>query len=111
MDNQHRKITGYRELDQGQIDLMNEVKSAGAALEGLISRVDAYLDVMWIRSQNEDAANRAQHIHDTGTEGPDTPIQRAFMDAEPHRWLALARTDLQVGLMKLTRAAAQPGFF
>ena len=27
------------------------------------------------------------------------------------RWLAMARTDLQVGLMKLTRAVAKPEFF
>lgn len=30
--------------------------------------------------------------------------------ADP-RWLAMARTDLQVGLMKLTRSVAQPEFF
>lgn len=29
MDNQHRKITGYRELPEAEIDLMNEIKSMG----------------------------------------------------------------------------------
>lgn len=27
------------------------------------------------------------------------------------RWLAMAKTDLQVGMMKLTRAIAKPEFF
>ena len=27
MENQHRKITGYRELNQDEIDLMNEIKA------------------------------------------------------------------------------------
>lgn len=29
MDNQHRKISGYRELTQEDIDLMNRVKAKG----------------------------------------------------------------------------------
>lgn len=31
MDNQHRKISGYRELTQEDIDLMNRVKAKGLA--------------------------------------------------------------------------------
>lgn len=41
MDNQHRKITGYRELDQAEIDLMNEIKEHGKALGALVARVRA----------------------------------------------------------------------
>ena len=29
MENQHRKITGYRELSQEEIDLMNRIKAHG----------------------------------------------------------------------------------
>lgn len=29
MENQHRKIAGYRELTQVEIDLMNEIKEQG----------------------------------------------------------------------------------
>lgn len=29
MDNQHKKIKGYRDLSQAEIDLMNEVKAIG----------------------------------------------------------------------------------
>lgn len=37
MENQHRKISGYRELSQSEIDLMNEGKA-------LASRVGAWID-------------------------------------------------------------------
>lgn len=32
MDNQHRQITGYRELSQQEIDLMNRIKAMGERL-------------------------------------------------------------------------------
>lgn len=32
MENQHRKIKGYKELTQEQIDLMNKVKELGVIL-------------------------------------------------------------------------------
>lgn len=36
MENQHRKIRGYRELNQVEIDLMNEIKTLGPQIEGVI---------------------------------------------------------------------------
>lgn len=39
MDNQHRKITGYRELNQEEIDLMNEVKKHGEKTRELLARI------------------------------------------------------------------------
>lgn len=41
MENQHRKIKGYRELSQTEIDLMNEIKTKGAELEELVSKLEA----------------------------------------------------------------------
>ena len=41
MDNQHRKISGYRELNQGEIDLMNEIKAEGNRLRELFDKVSA----------------------------------------------------------------------
>ena len=46
MENQHRKITGYRELSQHEIDAMNRIKAKGEELRELIeylasSRVNA----------------------------------------------------------------------
>ena len=40
MDNQHRKISGYRDLKQEEIDLMNEIKAFGPQLDELVGKVD-----------------------------------------------------------------------
>ena len=39
MDNQHRKIPGYRELSQEEIDLMNQCKDLEAQCGNLIDRL------------------------------------------------------------------------
>ena len=39
MENQHRKIKGYRDLSQQEIDLMNKVKDKGAELGLLIKEI------------------------------------------------------------------------
>lgn len=74
MDNQHRKISGYRELNETEIAAMNEVKAAGVHLGELVAklRADPALD---------------------------------------QRWVSIGATDLQRGLMELTRAIANPTFF
>lgn len=74
MDNQHREIKGYRELNADEIALMNEVKSKGAELGELVAKLRA-------------------------TEGLD------------QRWISIGATDLQTGLMALTRGVARPTFF
>lgn len=50
MDNQHRKIIGYRELSQADIDAMNKIKLHGEQLRMLIEelRVLPDLDHTWI---------------------------------------------------------------
>lgn len=73
MENQHRKIKGYRELNATEIALMNKIKEHGVELGELI-----------------DALSGA--------------------DADG-RWLAIGKTDLQTGLMALTRSIAKPDFF
>ena len=40
MENQHRKIAGYRELSQGEIDLMNEAKELAEKCGGLIKKLE-----------------------------------------------------------------------
>lgn len=74
MDNQHRKISGYRELSQEEIDMMNLVKETGRYLGDLISKLEGH----------------------AGTD---------------KRWLAIGKTDLQKGLMAVTRSIAKPEFF
>jgi hypothetical protein len=39
MDNQHKKITGYRDLSQGEIDAMNAVKELEALFNGMIDHL------------------------------------------------------------------------
>ena len=74
MDNQHRKITGYRELSQEEIDTMNAIKGHGVALDALVTMMSS-------------------------------------IDGIDKRWLTIGTTDLQTGLMALTRAVAQPTTF
>jgi hypothetical protein len=40
MDNQHRKIKGYRDLSQVEIDAMNAVKEKAAEVGELISKLE-----------------------------------------------------------------------
>lgn len=88
MENQHRKITGYRELNQDEIDLMNEIKAKGAELGELIDKVNK------VNSS-------------TGDEDFAELVTRS----QAMRWAAEAKTDFQKGLMCLTRAVAKPEFF
>ena len=50
MDNQHRKIKGYRDLSQSEIDLMNVIKGRGSDLEELIAALGecSGIDHRWV---------------------------------------------------------------
>lgn len=68
------KITGYRQLNEAEAALMNEIKARGVELGQLVHKL-------------------------LSTEGLD------------HRWVSIGATDLQTGLMALTRGVAQPTTF
>lgn len=113
MENQHRKITGYRELSQAEIDAMNAIKAEGEMLGALVERVLQHVvaqrqKVKQVLRQAEGAATveEAQAVAD-----PAQDEQQRLDAAQPERWAAIARTHFQEGLMALTRAVAQPGFF
>lgn len=74
MENQHRKIKGYRELSQAEIDAMNAVKSEGTRLQELIYEMR----------------------------------QNPELDS---RWISIAETHLQQGIMAAVRAIAKPESF
>lgn len=93
MNNQHRKIKGYRELTQEEIDLMNQIKEQGVALETLHGKVKAHIGRQ--RSATTTIAEEIDRLN----------------AAEPERFAALAKTEFQTALMYLTRAVAQPTFF
>ena len=50
MQNQHKKIKGYRDLTQAEIDLMNQVKAKGEEIGELVETLMATdgLDKRWI---------------------------------------------------------------
>lgn len=50
MENQHRKITGYRELNEAEINAMNSVKELAGAVDVLIEEMqsNASLDQRWV---------------------------------------------------------------
>lgn len=74
MDNQHKKITGYRDLSQKEIDLMNGLKALGNQIGGMLDEMakDASLD---------------------------------------QRSVAIAKTQIQTGMMFAIRSVAQPTTF
>ena len=98
MDNQHRKISGYRELSEKDIALMNEGKALGPLIEEVIAEVKSHV-----------AAQRSFSEIDGEV---DANVARSRLDrAQPERWAAIGGTHFQEGLMALTRAVAQPTFF
>lgn len=51
MDNQHQKISGYRDLSQGEIDLMNEIKQKATEVGILCDKLklpDYFADQRWV---------------------------------------------------------------
>lgn len=56
MDNQHRQIKGYRELNEDEIKAMNMVKEAGAEIGRIIETMQAVpeLDQRWLNIAKTD---------------------------------------------------------
>jgi hypothetical protein len=50
MENQHKKITGYRDLTQEEIDSMNEIKAIGIKLGELVEKLESIenIDKRWL---------------------------------------------------------------
>lgn len=100
MENQHRKISGYRELTQVEIDLMNEIKAFGSQLQTLCEKVQAHI-----------AQQRQACLNEAGTELHDSDEKARLDMAEPEKWAGWAKDCFQSNLMYLTRAVAQPTSF
>ena len=95
----NQKLTGYRTLNQEETDLINEIKAKGVELGSLVEKLFDHTR----RSLDQASAHAAKT-------GDFTEFQR-LTDAEPHHWVATGATNLQQGLMALTRAVAQPTTF
>lgn len=107
MENQHRKIFGYRELGQVEIDLMNDIKALGPVIEAVVIKVGKHLDDQLAALQN---AVRDPKITAEEIQRVEEEIER-IEAATPERFRAGAKGDFQTALMLLTRAVAQPTFF
>ena len=98
MDNQHKKIKGYRDLSQVEIDLMNRIKAHAEKTAELV------LEVSNLRRSAQD--------HDMyGVPNARTDSLTYDQASESMRCLALAKTNLQTGQMWFVRAVALPDSF
>ena len=92
---QQPKITGYRQLSEAEVALMNEAKALGAQCGALVEK---------LRSMPRTPDVPADF----------NPETAAFADGPPtidQRWVSIGATDLQTGIMALVRAIAQPTTF
>ncbi|EIF30948.1 hypothetical protein BCh11DRAFT_06460 [Burkholderia sp. Ch1-1] len=105
MENQHKKIVGYRDLSQVEIDLMNRIKEKGAEM------LELQQELVLLLAQQQHALKSAIGFDEKerlyGNSEPAVELRR-FDHAEPHRWAAIGKTDIQTGIMALVRAVAQP---
>ncbi len=109
MENQHRKIAGYRELSQEEVDLMNRIEAKGAELLALQAELVGRLSTAEVERRIAASSSVAgkDYTADTGATNECHEYQR-FIAAEPQRWAAIGKTDIQTGIMALVRAVAQP---
>ncbi|WP_220814089.1 Acb2/Tad1 domain-containing protein [Pseudomonas paralcaligenes] len=105
MENQHRKIKGYRELSQAEVDLMNRIKAKGAELLALQAELAGRLGTDLEVKQAAAVASKRSPQDEATAECVEL---RRFLAAEPQRWASLGKTDIQTGIMALVRAVAQP---
>ena len=74
MENQHKLITGYRDLTQEEIDKINRIKEEGQILGNILL------------------------------------VMRTSKDID-QRWLSIAETHIQQGIMAAVRAITKPEGF
>ena len=86
------KITGYRQLSEAEVALMNEGKALAEACGAYVAKLRTHQDVAGSRG------NIGQ---------PDTRLAPPL----DQRWVSMGASDLQVGFMKLIRGIAQPTTF
>jgi hypothetical protein len=83
------KITGYRQLSEEEVALMNEGKALADQCGAYIAKLRAAGDINRTGEQFADS--------------PKTPLDQ--------RWISIGATDLQRGFMAVIRGIAQPTTF
>ena len=105
MENQHRKIKGYRELTHDEIELMNQFKEKGKELLQLHERLSGLLAT---DAEVKLAAAVSSQLAPNDFGSDEWVEWERFKKAEPMRWAEIGRKDIQTGIMALVRAVAQP---
>ncbi|MBY0557585.1 MAG: hypothetical protein K2P77_10310 [Burkholderiaceae bacterium] len=100
MENQHKKIKGYRDLSQAEIDLMNQVKGKGEELRALIASVAQVTTQPLVASADNTSEHAELSIGQL--------VSLDQLGDTPEYWVRLADANFRTGLMFLTRAIAQP---
>lgn len=85
-------ISGYRNLSQTEVDLINRVKEHAEQTRNLLHEVHQHVETVV-------AADRA------AGEAPQSVVTSSG------RWLSIGQTDLQTGYMAVIRAIARPTTF
>lgn len=83
MQDQHTKISGYRDLSQAEIDMMNKIKAHANVCGELVEELKAM--------------SASKELTEIGQ--PDG------------RWVSIGATDLQTGFMALVRSIDKPTGF
>ncbi|MCP3017472.1 Acb2/Tad1 domain-containing protein [Cupriavidus basilensis] len=106
MENQHRKISGYRELGEVELNLVNQIKQKGAELLQLQASLAGLLSTQLETKIHEAKKSTTHQPWEQGASDECIELRR-FQAAEPLRWAAIGKTDIQTGIMALVRAVAQ----
>lgn len=86
---------GACQVTESRDELIRDIESKGEEIATLLRRLDSFID--------------EQHQHAKAAHDVDE-MQR-LQDADPFRWFAAARHELQSGFMFMKRAAEQPTSF
>lgn len=93
------KITGYRQLTQHEAQLMDQFKTVlSYSIQEALNSAKRHVDQQYAAARESDTVAGGEEISRINA-------------AQPERWISIARTHFQEGLMALTRAVAQPGSF
>lgn len=88
------KVTGYRQLTEAEVELMNEAKS-------LAEQCGAFIEKL-----RKHPSTRPGQV--PGLVGDDFG---QFLPSLDQRWISIGATDLQRGFMSVVRGIAQPTTF
>lgn len=91
MKDQHKKINGYRDLSQAEIDSMNEIAEIGNNLTQIFDNLECMRDY------------QISNINDCNLTSEQIK--------ESYRCMDIAKENLQTGLMWLTRGIVLPNKF